>query len=84
MLSLLKERGLTLGAAESCTGGLIAKRMTDPARRFGGVQGRGGMLFQSGQIRRTGSFGRPSGGIWARFPPGCRSHGFGAPRPFGL
>lgn len=28
-LSLLKEQGLTLGAAESCTGGLIAKYMTD-------------------------------------------------------
>ena len=27
--SLLKEKGLTLAAAESCTGGLIAKRMTD-------------------------------------------------------
>ena len=27
--ALLKERGLTLSAAESCTGGLIAKRMTD-------------------------------------------------------
>ncbi len=26
---LLKERGLPLGCAESCTGGLIAKRMTD-------------------------------------------------------
>ena len=26
---LLKEKGLTLGCAESCTGGLIAKRMTD-------------------------------------------------------
>jgi nicotinamide-nucleotide amidase len=26
---LLKEKGLTLGVAESCTGGLIAKRLTD-------------------------------------------------------
>ena len=29
VLELLKDRGLTLGCAESCTGGLIAKRMTD-------------------------------------------------------
>ena len=29
VLERLKERGLTLGSAESCTGGLIAKRMTD-------------------------------------------------------
>ena len=28
-LALLKEKGLTLGAAESCTGGLLAKYMTD-------------------------------------------------------
>lgn len=28
-LSLLQERGLTLGTAESCTGGLMAKLMTD-------------------------------------------------------
>ena len=28
-LALLKEKGLTLGTAESCTGGLIAKLMTD-------------------------------------------------------
>lgn len=31
LLSLLRERGLTLATAESCTGGLIAKRMTDLA-----------------------------------------------------
>ena len=29
VLEGLKEKGLTLGTAESCTGGLIAKRMTD-------------------------------------------------------
>ena len=29
VLNLLKEKGVTLGTAESCTGGLIAKRMTD-------------------------------------------------------
>lgn len=29
VLELLKEHGMTLGTAESCTGGLIAKRMTD-------------------------------------------------------
>ena len=29
VLALLKEKGLTLSTAESCTGGLIAKRMTD-------------------------------------------------------
>lgn len=29
VLELLKEKNLTLGTAESCTGGLIAKRMTD-------------------------------------------------------
>ena len=28
-LSLLKEKGLTFASAESCTGGLIAKRITD-------------------------------------------------------
>lgn len=29
VLELLKEKNMTLGTAESCTGGLIAKRLTD-------------------------------------------------------
>ncbi len=31
LVSALRERGLTVGTAESCTGGLIAKRITDVA-----------------------------------------------------
>ena len=33
VLDLLRERGLTLGLAESVTGGLIAARLTDVAGR---------------------------------------------------
>ena len=45
VLPLLKEKHLTFGTAESCTGGLIAKRLTDPARCIPGVPWRHRQLY---------------------------------------
>ncbi|WP_297201114.1 competence/damage-inducible protein A [uncultured Flavonifractor sp.] len=49
--ALLKEKGLTLGTAESCTGGLVAKRMTDLA----GVSlvFRGGVVSYVTEVKHT-------------------------------
>ena len=51
VFQLLKEKGLTFGCAESCTGGLIAKRMTDLA----GVSAvfRGGVVSYATQVKHT-------------------------------
>lgn len=51
MFQLLKEKGLTLGCAESCTGGLIAKRMTD----LSGVSAvfRGGVVSYATEVKHT-------------------------------
>ena len=48
---LLKEKNLTFGCAESCTGGLIAKRMTD----LSGVSAvfRGGVVSYATQVKHT-------------------------------
>ena len=48
---LLREKGLTLGCAESCTGGLIAKRMTD----LSGVSAvfRGGVVSYATEVKHT-------------------------------
>ena len=51
VFQLLKEKGLTLGCAESCTGGLIAKRMTD----LSGVSAvfRGGVVSYATEVKLT-------------------------------
>ena len=51
VFALLKEKSLTLGSAESCTGGLVAKRMTDLA----GVSSvfRGGVVSYVTEVKHT-------------------------------
>lgn len=53
---LLRERGLTLSAAESCTGGLIAKRMTDLAGASNVF--RGGVVSYTNEVK-AGVLGVP-------------------------
>ena len=50
LLHLLRERGLTFAAAESCTGGLIAKRITD----LSGASAvfRGGIVSYTNEVKR--------------------------------
>ncbi len=50
VLHLMRERGLTLGCAESCTGGLIAKRFTD----LPGASAvfRGGVVSYASEVKR--------------------------------
>ena len=50
-VSLLKEKGLTIGVAESCTGGLMAKRLTDLA----GVSAvfKGGIVSYTNEVKHN-------------------------------
>ena len=48
-LSLLQEQGLTLSAAESCTGGLIAKRFTDLSGASAAF--RGGVVSYTNEVK---------------------------------
>ena len=49
VLPLLRQRGLTLGTAESCTGGLIAKRITD--QPGASAVFRGGVVSYTNQVK---------------------------------
>lgn len=51
VLKLMKERGLTLGTAESCTGGLIAKRMTDLAGSSAVLKG--GIVSYTNEVKQN-------------------------------
>lgn len=58
VLQLLKERRLTFSAAESCTGGLIAKRITDLSGASAVFRGGRRILYE----RREGGRARCPGG----------------------
>ena len=51
VLALLKEKGRTFGCAESCTGGLIAKRITDLPGASAAF--RGGVVSYATQVKHT-------------------------------
>lgn len=75
---LLKERGLTVGTAESCTGGLLAKLLTDlpgSSALF-----RGGIVSYTNAVK-AGCLWGPSdtaGPIRRGLSPGGRGHGPGS------
>ena len=67
VLALLKDKGLTLGTAESCTGGLIAKRLTD--RPGASSVFRGGVVSYTNGVK-SGVLGVPEG-LLAEKGPVC-------------
>ncbi len=82
--SLLKEKGLTLGVAESCTGGLMAKRLTDIPGASQVFKGGHRLLHQRGEGRRAGRPPAPAGPAGRGIRRGGPRHGGGGPARAGL
>ena len=63
-VELLLERKITVSLAESCTGGLLAKRITDQpglAGRERGAAGRLRLLYERGKDAHAGRIGGNAG-----------------------
>ncbi len=66
---------VTVSTAESCTGGLLAQRLTDHSGKLRLFSQGGGDLQQRVQDGRPGRVSRPHRGAWRREHRGRRGHG---------
>lgn len=80
--SLLQAQGLTLGTAESCTGGLIAKLITDRPGSSAIFRGHR-ELHQRSEAPGPGRAPGPAGYLRRRLPAGGGGHGRGAKQALG-